>query len=308
MSKSIQITVFGAANADITGFSKEKLIYKDANIGRMTISAGGVGRNIAENLKLLGFNVNFSGVFGDDPFSRFLIDDCQQKQINISESLFLKNQSAATFLAVMDEHHDLAVGISAMQLYDELDKALFVNNLKNNLKTGYIVLETNFKADILSGIVEKYQGAKFILDTVSGKKSLRALPILEHLYILKTNLLEAQILSDIQITGKTGLSTLVRFFLNKGVQKVFITLGKDGVIFGDEHQIVHKKSIPSQVYNTIGAGDAFLSGLVYADAKDLDINLMADYGMAAAALTVGSNAAVSPKMSPEQLKNILNNA
>ncbi len=56
MQKSI--CVIGASNVDITGFTKKKLVYKDANIGSMKTSPGGVGRNIAENLHSLGLDVN----------------------------------------------------------------------------------------------------------------------------------------------------------------------------------------------------------------------------------------------------------
>ncbi len=306
--KTKPITVFGAANADITGFVKDTLIYKDANIGRMHISAGGVGRNIAQNLQHLGFQVQFTGVFGDDPLSRFLIDDCRDKHLDISKSLFLENQPAATFLAIMDEHNDLAVGISAMTLYDDLHTDLFISNLPESLKSEYIVLETNFSADILKQIVQKYQAAKFVLDTVSGKKALRALPVLKHLYILKTNLLEAQMMSGLQGQSPKDLEKLVRFFIGQGVKKVFITLGKDGVIYGDAKSILHKKAIPSRVVNTIGAGDAFVSGLVYADYHQKTLSEMADYGMAAAAITVQSTAAVSNELTIDHLQKLLNHA
>jgi len=92
MTDKRKITAFGAANVDITGFPMAELVYKDANIGTMHTVAGGVGRNIAENLHLLGFEVNLISVFGDDPLSDFLINDCQKKQLKINQSLFLKSK------------------------------------------------------------------------------------------------------------------------------------------------------------------------------------------------------------------------
>ncbi len=305
MSKFVSVTVFGAANVDITGYTKSTLIYKDANIGTMKTTAGGVGRNIAENLINLDFDVQFISIFGDDPLSEFLIKDSKNKKLSIDRSLFLKNASASTFIAIMDEHNDLALGISAMSLFDELDNKLFINHLPNKLNSEYTVLETNFSTEILQAIIEKYPEQKFVLDTVSGKKSLRALPVLKNLHILKTNLLEAEMMSGMEIKTEKNLYDMVRYFIKQGVNKVFITLGKDGVIYG-EHDIIDKQpSIASKVVNTIGAGDSFVAGLVYADSEAYSIDRMAQFGMASAAVTVQHHEAVSPVLSRKRISDLI---
>jgi pseudouridine kinase len=305
MSNKASITVFGAANVDITGYAKAPLVYKDANIGQMQTTAGGVGRNIAENLTYLEFPVELISVFGDDPLSRFLMDDCNNKGLNINRSLFQKNQTAATFLAILDHQNDLALGISAMSLYDDLDPDVFTKHLPKQLPSTYTVLETNFKEDILKAITRKYPDQKFVLDTVSGAKALRCKRILDRLYILKTNLLEAEMMSGLSVQSPDDLNKLVQYFLDKGVQKVFITLGSQGVIYGDSQTIDQKPPIPTKVVNTIGAGDAFVSGLVYADSLHKSIDEMASYGMAAAALTVSHHQAVNTNLNPTLLENKL---
>lgn len=302
MTATRSVYVFGASNVDITGFTKDKLIYKDANIGYMKTAAGGVGRNIAENLKKLVFNIRLVSVFGDDPLSRFLMDDCRAKGLDISKSLFLNNQPASSFIAVMNEENDLAVGISAMQLYDSLSPEWFIENLPEMPEDSYVVLETNFSESILQAIVNQYPHRKFVLDTVSGMKSLRALPILSHLYMLKTNHIEAAIMSELPDNSQSDREALVQYFIDKGVQKVFITLGKEGVIYGDQTGVFHLPAIRANVVNTIGAGDSFVGGLIYADSQNKDLHQAAKYGMAAAAITVQHNEAVSPEMNPEILE------
>ncbi len=308
MSATRSVYVFGASNVDITGFTKDKLIYKDANIGYMKTAAGGVGRNIAENLRKLDFDTCLVSVFGDDPLSHFLMEDCRTKGLDISQSLFLSNQPASSFIAVMNEENDLAVGISAMQLYDSLSPEWFIENLPEIPADSYVVLETNFAEPILQAIVDKYPRRKFVLDTVSGMKSLRALPILSHLYMLKTNHIEAAIMSGLPDNSQADREALVQHFVDKGVQKVFITLGKDGVIYGDQTGVFHLPAISANVVNTIGAGDSFVSGLIYADNQNRDLHQAAKYGMAAAAVTVQHNEAVSPAMKPEILRKICNNS
>ena len=297
MSKPTKITVFGAANVDITGFPDAELVFKDSNTGQVKISAGGVGRNIAENLKLLKFDTELIGIFGDDPLSDFLIKDCRTKGLQINRSLFLKNMPASTFIAILDNHNDLAVGISAMQLYDNTVDNLFITNLPDKIDSEYVILETNLSGRILEAIIEKYPGKKLVLDTVSGKKALRAKNILKHLYILKTNLLEAEMLSGIKVQNDHDIKKLVSFFIERGVNKVFITLGQQGVIYGTQNIIERQKPVPATIKNTTGAGDSFVAGIVYAGILQKNIRDMATYGMRMAALTVGCEEAVTPKVS-----------
>jgi pseudouridine kinase len=305
MSTNIKISVVGASNVDITGFTEHKLIYGDANIGHSKTSSGGVGRNIAENLQALGFKIDLVSVFGDDPLSDFLVQSCRDLKLNIDMSLFLENENAGTFIAIMDEHNDLALGISAMDIYKKVTPDLIKSKIAHLKKADYLILETNFPTDVLTMLVNEIPNTKFVLDTVSGKKSLRAKPILSDLYILKTNLLEAQMLSNIKADTPQLQEELIRFFLDKGVKKVFITLGKDGVIYGDNTAIAHHASIPADVKNTIGAGDSFVSGIVYADTLHKDIHQMALYGMASASINVQYNGAVSPEMNVTHIKKML---
>ncbi len=308
MHQSKKIIIVGAANVDIIGFPEEKLIMKDANIGSMEITTGGVGRNIAQNLVLLEFDVCLATLFGDDPLSKYLIKSCNQDNINISYSLLIKNQKVSSFIAVMDEINDLAVGISAMDIFNKENCLKLVDNILPIRKPDYFVLETNLEASALKKLTEKFKGNKFVLDTVSGKKALRAKDILKDLYILKTNQIEAEILSGIKVHEKKEFEKTVKYFLDKGVKKVFITLGKDGVIYGDRNTIGFKPSIASKVINTIGAGDAFVSGLILADSKDLSLDEMALYGMAAAAITVQNKKTVNLEMSIYKIKEIIANA
>ena len=60
------ITVVGGINIDIEGRPDQVLIPADSNPGRVSISAGGVGRNIVENIARLGGDVAMISLTGDD--------------------------------------------------------------------------------------------------------------------------------------------------------------------------------------------------------------------------------------------------
>ena len=66
MTASPYIAVVGGVNIDIGGRSDAPLVAGDSNPGRIRSSLGGVGRNIAHNLALLGAKVRLITALGAD--------------------------------------------------------------------------------------------------------------------------------------------------------------------------------------------------------------------------------------------------
>lgn len=60
------ITVVGGINIDIEGRPDDALIRADSNPGKVSVSVGGVGRNIVENIARLGGDAAMISLTGDD--------------------------------------------------------------------------------------------------------------------------------------------------------------------------------------------------------------------------------------------------
>ncbi len=58
------VTVAGGVNVDIGGRPAKTLVSRDSNPGTVQTSLGGVGRNIAHNMSLLGLDVRLVTAFG----------------------------------------------------------------------------------------------------------------------------------------------------------------------------------------------------------------------------------------------------
>ncbi len=305
MTDKPKITVIGASNIDLIGFSKEKLIYKDSNIGTLETILGGVGRNVAENLSRLDFNVEFLSVFADDEFSKTITNSCEALDISIKNSLFSKNSKTSFFIAIMDHHNDLALGLTAMNIYDDIPDSFILNNLEVIAQNDYCVLETNLPTSILELVTEKLPDTRFALEAVSAKKALKAKSILDRLHILKCNALEAELLSNIKVEYESDYEKIVAHFLELGIKKVFITLGMDGVAYGDENEIyIDKNNIITPV-NTNGAGDAFMAGVLYGETKGFELYDMVQFASSCALITIQHKNAVHPDICVEMvLKNM----
>ena len=69
--------VVGAVNMDIWGRSFDMLIPRDSNPGEIRFSPGGVGRNIAHNLRLLGVETEMLTALGGDVWAGQLEESCR---------------------------------------------------------------------------------------------------------------------------------------------------------------------------------------------------------------------------------------
>ncbi len=306
MPNKSKITVIGASNIDLIGYPKSKLIYKDANIGTLETKFGGVGRNIAENLARLDFEVEFLSVFGEDDFSKRIIESCNNLGIITKNSLRLKDTNTSIFMAIMDIENDMALAINDMHIYNDIPNSFILNNLHLINKKEFCVLETNMPKHILELVTKQLPDMHFALDAVSGKKALKAKTILGKLTILKCNLLEAELLSNIKVEQNNDYKKLVEYFVSLGVKKVFITLGKDGIIYGDALGYYQYKIKVIQPVNTIGAGDSFMAGLLYSESKKFDIHQMVKFANACAQITIQHKNTVHPDMSEELILKTLN--
>ena len=76
-----RISVIGGANVDLSATLNDTFIAADSNPGHVEVGYGGVARNIAHNLALLGTDVQLLTVFGGDLFGGLLYDFCRQQGI-----------------------------------------------------------------------------------------------------------------------------------------------------------------------------------------------------------------------------------
>lgn len=293
------VCVIGAANIDISGFPKHKLQMGDSTIGRLSLSIGGVGRNIAENLVRLGLSTKLMAPIGDDLYGKKIIENCNEIGIDVSDALFMENTNSSVFLAVMNDKNDLAVAIAAMSICEKLDEAFIDSKRAVIEQASVVVLETNIPSKVLKYIVDTIPNQKYMLDTVAGDKAAGCLDVLHNLHTLKTNEFEAETLSKQTINKEEDLPKVAEFFHDRGVTNVFITMGKKGSFYSNrkEQGIVLPK--PIEVVSTIGAGDSFISGLVFSELQDYDLNKSVRFASACANMTVSTEATVNPQMTSE---------
>ena len=83
------VCVIGGLNIDLQGSSDKPLVFNDSNPGEVAMSAGGVGRNIAENISKLNIHSKILSYAGNDALGDYVID--QSRASKVDTSLVIKH-------------------------------------------------------------------------------------------------------------------------------------------------------------------------------------------------------------------------
>ena len=114
------IVVVGGVNMDIGAVSHAPLVARDSNPGRVTTSLGGVGRNIAHNLCLLGEQVSMVTVLGQDSFAQSVRENAAAIGLDLTHSAVIPDGRTGTYLFIDDSDGDMALAVNDMAIYDHM--------------------------------------------------------------------------------------------------------------------------------------------------------------------------------------------
>lgn len=304
VSPASYVVVVGGVNMDIGGISHAQLVSADSNPGRVRISLGGVGRNIAHNMALMGLDVRMVTVLGGDFYAQKIVSTCGEMGIDISRSLRVADAITSTYLFISGPDGDMKLAISDMDIYSHLTPAFLASKLSlfNNAKQ--LVVDTNIPAESIAWLVEHVEVPVFA-DPVSTAKAEKLRPVLGKLHTIKPNRIEAELLSGVPITDERSLRRAANVLLKTGLRQVFISLGAGGVFAANQDRGLHLPSIPGPMVNATGCGDAFMAALAWAYMEGMDLEQSAYAGLAASSIALEGSETINPEMSVDAIKSRL---
>lgn len=279
----MRICVIGGANADIVAKTFKPFVPKDSNPGTVRLIAGGVGRNIAHNLALLGNEVVFLSFFGGDTFGWFTADSCRKAKVDISLSDAAPVGTRSCFLSINDCDGEMIGGVSDMVSANCITPEWISDKLQRVGPVDAFVAETNIPVESLAFLID-HAYAPLYVDAVSGAKAPKVGEALQlsskkHIHTLKCNQMENDILGALE-----------------GVGRRFVSLGANGLDVFEGQNVMHFSALPCEVVNATGSGDALMAGLVHAGPQ-ASVEVAALIGLRCAKIT-----AESPDTVNKQLK------
>ena len=298
--------VVGGVNVDIGGRSFAPLVAADSNPGTVTVSLGGVGRNIAHNLSLMGVDVRLLSAYGDDSYGQKIAASCSALGIDLSHALRLSDCATSTYLYLTDDSGEMALAISDMEICKRITPAYLAENLALLQNAQVVVADANIPEESLVYLAENCTAPLFC-DPVSTKKAEKLRPILHKIHTLKPNRLEAELLSGVKINSREDAEKAAKTLLKAGIRRVFISMGADGVYAAAGEEGLWLRNLPGNMVSTTGCGDAFMAALAWAYLQGSDLRRTALAGLAAGSIAMESAETINPAMSATALNARMEN-
>ena len=270
----MRICVIGGANADIIATSFGAFVPNDSNPGAVRLTAGGVGRNIAHNLALLGDEIVFLSQFGGDVFGRFTADTCRDAGMDISLCDYAPRGVRSCFLSINDCNGEMVGGVADMVAADGITSEWLATKLSKMGDVDVYVADANITVDALAYLID-HTDKPLYLDAVSGAKAPRIKEAMlcsskKHFFSLKCNQLEYAFLKDLET-----------------VDRRFVSLGANGLNVLEGKVKHHFAALPCHVVNATGAGDALMAGIIHAG-PEASVEEAARIGLLCAKNNIGS--------------------
>ena len=303
-----EITIIGGITADIEGTPYGQLIMGDSNPGKISISYGGVGRNITENLARLGASVGFVSVAGEDFTGKSAVAQLRELGVDVDNIQLLKDESTAMYLSILNIFGEMELALCNMDVLERVSLDL-IEEAMPKLKASRIVgLDANLKEETLEYLVEALAGTPLFLDPVSVTKAERAKKVIGKFHTIKPNRIEAEILTGRSILNEEELAEAGKWFEEKGVVRTFITLSGGGVYYKEGNSEGIIRPVQGSLVSATGAGDAFSAAVMDGFVKGMDVEEVARYGLSVSSIAMEAKTAVNPKMNLEEavrrMKNV----
>lgn len=290
----MHITVIGESNIDIAVRRHGPEMKGGCTPADIRFHHGGVARNIAHNLCLLGHEVSLASVFGDDDFAKQMMDECYTLGIDLSLSSQYEDAFSPIFLSFNDEVGNMQTAVSDIGLNSYLDLDWVCDRIDSINRADMVVADTLLSAEAITFLLNHCIVPLYI-DTVSPNRALCLAEAMDKswkksFFALKCNLAEAQAL-----TGASEAEKAAKLLVGKGIQEVYLTLGEDGVCFCSKKEFRHVPAIETEAVNVTGSGDAFFAGVIHAHAIGQS-GKSVEYGLQAACNNVKNEAPVNPNL------------
>lgn len=270
----MKIGVLGSINMDIVYQVQTAPLRGETVFGSTyDVLPGGKGANQAVMMSALGLDVSFLGAIGPDGFGQMALAAFVNKGITPSDVV----------------HATKPTGIAVIELTQNDNSIVVIPGANLSLSTANVdeFLQTHQALDgVVAQLETNLDTVEYFLKQAHQKKiptilnPAPAQPItpkwMEFVDILIPNEHEAAV-----IFGNMELTTLVALY----PKRMIVTLGDQGAMYHDGHQVVRVSAQHVTVVDTTGAGDSFVAGFVKEYLQSKQFHTAVEHGIAVASIT-----------------------
>ena len=265
------VICIGAALVDELFHATSEMLLATTNDATVTKTAGGVSRNIAHQLALLGVPVQLISVVGNDSDGEWIKSICRQAGVKM-DALITKEGLSGKYTGILNVDGSLFSAFltnSAIHLITPEHLAQHTDLLKT---ASYILADANISVDTAEWLLNFSQetGIPFILEPVSVPPARKFRHVnLGGLFMVTPNEDELPVLCSEQAT-MTQMQ--IEELLENGVHNIWLHNGKMGSALYKKDKAITLHAPNIEVRDCTGAGDGSLTGFILG--KDLGLEDM----------------------------------
>ncbi len=255
------------------------------------VGPGGAAANVALGIARLGGRTAFIGAVGDDAPGVQFADRMRAGDVDVSHLHIMTGQ--ATSLACMFETPDgeyaFYVCPGPRTIPAHCLSHDFVRSAHILYLTGHVLTEDESTCRNMLDAMAVARESNCTVAFGPGKYWLN--PALEsrvHEALTHTDIIISNDLEVEQITGRKSLRDAADSLLETGIGIVAVTKGSRGCLLAAGDRMFEQPAFHSGTGSMVGAGDAFASGLLYSFLLKENLEEMAAFANAAAAIKIGT--------------------
>lgn len=308
MKKNDYVVGVGAANFDISGTSRARIVMRDSNPGHFTVCSGGVTRNILENLSRLGVKTHILTAFGYDAFGETVLRDSRQAGIGVSFIKRVPDCPSSSYMSILDDSGDMLIAMSDMSVLEHITPSYLNEHSALIREAAAVVCDPGLPVDILKHLVSLTAGnTPLFTDSVSTSYAKKLSGITGGFFCIKPNRMELEVISGIDIDSDDDIESACDIILKSGTKQIAVTLGREGCFYKDflGNRLFRKLRAVETMKNATGGGDAFTALIIYGYINRFTIEDTLDFALAAGIAAITSEHTINRDINKQLLNDIL---
>lgn len=301
-----QIICIGAALVDELYSASAPMLLATTNDATVHRSAGGVSRNIAHQLALLGLPIQLITVFGNDGEGDWLKTICSYTNIKLDASITTSSLTGK-YTGILNYDGSLFTALITNSELDLITPQHLEKNQDLLLTASIIVADANISVEAMQWLANfcDINEIPFIIEPVSVPPAAKLSNMnLKGVYMLTPNEDELPALTN--NNHYTTIHEQAEELLNRGVKKVWLHRGVNGsILFTKDKTIELAAPDVKEIKDCTGAGDGSLSGFILAQSlkKSDEESLQIAHTLSAEILQI--NGAIATHIKQDELLNLV---
>ena len=233
-----------------------------------------------------------------------IVEGCEKAGIDMSAARVLRGERSSSYISIMDGDGDMLLAMSDMHIIKQLNAKLVDESRDLLCGADLVVCDGNLSAQTIERLAQVCDRPLY-LDPVSTAWARELKPFIGCFDTVKPNRMELEVLSGCPVDTKENIVLACDILRGKGVRRVFVSLGRDGMYYRGPEGGIWGVSRPFDgMVNATGAGDASMAGIIYATRQGYAADEILAFGMGAGMVAIASSDTISREMSPTAIETM----